>query len=48
MFDPGHGLIGLWDGPVDDRRQAFAFAADGTMYQLGPDDSILEIQIELP
>jgi outer membrane protein assembly factor BamB len=48
VFDPEHRLIGLWDGPVDDRRNAFAFAPDGRMYQLGPDDTILEIRIDLP
>jgi outer membrane protein assembly factor BamB len=48
VFDPEHRLIGLWDGPVDDRRQAFAFASDGRMYQLGPDDTIVEIRIDLP
>ena len=48
VFDPQHRLIGLWDGPVDDRRQAFAFAPDGLMYQLGPDDTITKLQIELP
>jgi DNA-binding beta-propeller fold protein YncE len=48
VFDPQHQLIGLWDGPVDDRRQSFAFAPDGRMYQLGPDDTILEIRIDLP
>jgi outer membrane protein assembly factor BamB len=48
VFDPQHRLIGSWDGPVDDRRQAFAFAPDGLMYQLGPDDTITVIQIELP
>jgi outer membrane protein assembly factor BamB len=47
VFDPAHRLVGSWDGPADDRRQAFAFAPDGRMYQLGPDDTILEIQIEL-
>lgn len=48
VFDPQHRLIGLWDGPVDDRRNSFAFAPDGRMYQLGPDDTITVIQIELP
>ena len=48
VFDPEHHLIGLWDGPVDDRRNAFAFTPDGRMYQLGPDDTILEIRIDLP
>jgi outer membrane protein assembly factor BamB len=48
VFDPEHRLIGLWDGPVNDRRQAFAFAPDGRMYQLGPGDTILEIRIDLP
>lgn len=48
VFDPQHHLIGLWDGPVDDRRNSFAFAPDGRMYQLGPDDTITEIQIDLP
>ena len=48
VFDPDHHLIGMWDGPAVYPRQAFAFAADGTMYQLGPDDSILGIQIKLP
>ena len=28
--------------------QAFAFASDGRIYQLGPDDTIREIQIDLP
>jgi outer membrane protein assembly factor BamB len=48
VFDPQHRLIGLWDGPVDDRRQSFAFAPGDRMYQLGPDDTITVIQIELP
>ena len=48
VFDPEHHLIGLWDGPDDERRQAFAFAPDGRMYQLGPDDTIVEIRIDLP
>jgi outer membrane protein assembly factor BamB len=48
VFDPEHHLIGLWDGPTDDRRNAFAFTPDGRMYQLGLDDTIREIRIDLP
>ena len=48
VFDPEHHLIGLWHGPVDDRRNAFALTPDGRMYQLGPGDTILEIRIDLP
>ena len=48
VFDPAHRLIAGWDGAANDWSQAFAFASDGRMYQLGPDDTILEIQIDLP
>jgi sugar lactone lactonase YvrE len=48
VFDPEHRLIGLWDGPDYEHRQAFAFAPDGRMYQLGPDNTIVEIRIDLP
>jgi DNA-binding beta-propeller fold protein YncE len=48
VFDPEHQLIGLWEGPVDDRRQGFAFAPDGRMYQLGLGDTIQVIQIDVP
>lgn len=48
VFDPAHRLIAGWDGAANDWSSAFAFGPDGRMYQLGPDDTILEIQIELP